>query len=100
SDALPAILDALCRLVEELSPTSLASILLLDRDGQRLRHGASPSLPQAYVEAIDGISIGPAAGSCGAAAYRNEAGIVPDVADGPDWGAWRGLALAPGVRGS
>src|SRR5262249_31512062 len=98
SDALPAILDALCRLVEELSPTSLASILLLDRDGQRLRHGASPSLPQAYVEAIDGISIGPAAGSCGAAAYRNEAVIVADVANDPNWAAWRELALSHGLR--
>src|SRR5262249_29742221 len=79
--ALPVTLDALCRLVEELSPTSLASILILDPDGLHLRHGAAPSLPQMYVDAIDGASIGPAAGSCGTAAYRNEPVIVVDIAD-------------------
>src|SRR5215470_13433648 len=36
--ALSTILEALCRLVEELSPGSLAAILLLDPDGQRLSH--------------------------------------------------------------
>src|SRR5262247_1101354 len=40
--ALAMILDALCRLVEELSPGSLASLLLLDLDGQRLRLGRVP----------------------------------------------------------
>src|SRR5207248_46573 len=59
SDSLPLILDALCRLVEELSSGALASILLLD--GTQLRHGAAPSLPQAYIDAIDGSVIGPLA---------------------------------------
>src|SRR5580765_1164946 len=49
--SLPEILDGLCRLVEELSPRSLASILVMDADGRRLRHGAAPSLPRSYVEA-------------------------------------------------
>src|SRR5258705_10624623 len=48
------ILDALCRLVEELASGSLSSILLLDPNGNRLRHGAAPSLPQTYTAAIDG----------------------------------------------
>src|SRR5215467_9419528 len=37
--ALSTILEALCRLVEELSPGSLASMLLLAPDGKRLWHG-------------------------------------------------------------
>src|SRR5215813_4138073 len=45
---LPTILDGLCRLVEELAPGSLSSILLLDREGKRLSHGAAPSLPKSY----------------------------------------------------
>src|SRR5262245_30417652 len=96
--SLPVILDGLCRLVEELSPASLASILLLDPDGLRLQHGAAPSLPPAYVEAIDGASIGPTAGSCGTAAYRNEPVIVADLADDPLWSDYRHLALPHGLR--
>ena len=95
---LPAILDGLCRLVEELSPTSLASILLLDPDGRRLRHGAAPSLPRSYVDGIDGMSIGPVAGSCGTAAHRNEPVLVADVADDPRWVTWRDLALRHDLR--
>src|SRR5258706_8126289 len=64
-DSRAAILDALCRLVEELASGSLSSILLLDAEASRLRHGAAPSLPRAYTEAIDGIAVGPAVGSCG-----------------------------------
>src|ERR1700720_587379 len=49
------ILDALCRLVEELAGGALASILLLDPNASCLRHGAAPSLPAPYTEAIDGL---------------------------------------------
>src|SRR5580658_2714380 len=52
-DALATILDALCRVVEETSPGSLCSILLLDTTGNRLWHGAAPSLPASYTKAID-----------------------------------------------
>ena len=58
-DSLSSILDALCRVVEELSAGTLCSILLLDSDGHRLRHGAAPSLPTSYTTAIDGAFIGP-----------------------------------------
>ena len=96
--ALSMILDALCRLVEELSTGSLASILLLDPDGKRLWHGAAPSLPQSYTDAIDGGFIGPAAGSCGTAAYRKEPIIVADIAQDPLWADYRDLALPHGLR--
>ena len=97
-NSLSMILDALCRLVEELSKGSLASILLLDADGKRLWHGAAPSLPKSYIEAIDGGFIGPAAGSCGTAAYRKEPVIVSDIAQDPLWADYRDLALPHGLR--
>jgi PAS domain S-box-containing protein len=53
-DSLTVVLDALCRLVEELAPGALSSVLLLDPNGNKLRHGAAPSLPKAYTDAIDG----------------------------------------------
>jgi len=96
--SLPVILDALCRLVEELAPGTLSSILLLTPDGARLSHGAAPSLPRSYVDAIDGSPIGPAAGSCGTAAYRNAPVIVADIAEDPLWADYRDLALSHGLR--
>jgi PAS domain S-box-containing protein len=97
-DSRAFILDALCRLVEELASGSLSSILLLDSTGKRLRHGAAPSLPIPYTDAIDGAAIGPTAGSCGTAAYRAEAVIVSDIATDPLWADYRDLALAHGLR--
>ena len=95
---LAIVLDALCRLVEELSDRSLSSILLLDPDGQRLRQGAAPNLPKSYTAAIDGSLIGPVAASCGTAAYRKEAVTVTDIAHDPLWAAYRDLALPHGLR--
>jgi PAS domain S-box-containing protein len=61
-EALPRILDTLCRVVEEQSSDMLSSFLLLDANGTHLRHGAAPRLPQSYLEAIDGVAIGPTGG--------------------------------------
>jgi signal transduction histidine kinase/PAS domain-containing protein len=97
-DSRALILDAACRLFEKAAADSLSSILLLDPNAHSLRHGAAPSLPRAYIEAIDGIVIGPSVGSCGTAAYRAEPVIVSDIATDPLWADYRDLALAHGLR--
>jgi PAS domain S-box-containing protein len=97
-NSLGDILDHLCRLVEELSPGVLASILVMDPNGRQLRHGAAPNLPKAYNDAIDGLVIGNSAGSCGTAAYRAEQVIVSDIATDPLWTDFRELALAHSLR--
>jgi PAS domain S-box-containing protein len=97
-DSRALILDALCRLVEELAGGCLSSILLLDPNTNCLRHGSAPSLPTKYAEAIDGAVIGPSVGSCGTAAYRGETVIVSDIATDPLWADFRELALAHGLR--
>jgi signal transduction histidine kinase len=94
----PVILDALCRLVEELAGGSVSSILLLDPTARCLRHGAAPSLPAAYIQAIDGTVIGPSVGSCGTAAFRGEPVMVADIATDPLWADFRDLALGHGLR--
>ncbi len=93
-----AILEAICRLQDELLPGSVCSILLLDATGRRLVHGAAPGLPEAYRRAIDGLPIGPEVGSCGTAAWTGETVIVTDIASDPRWAAYRDLALAHGLR--
>jgi PAS domain S-box-containing protein len=97
-DALPRILDALCRLVEEQSSDILSSLLLLDANGTHLRHGAAPRLPKSYIEAIDGVAIGPTGGSCITAAYRAAPVVVSDIAVDPLWADYRDLPLAYGLR--
>jgi len=97
-DSRAAILDALCRMVEGLASGSLCSVLMLDPNTNCLRHGAAPSLPVPYTEAIDGAAIGPSAGSCGTAAYRAEPVIVSDIAADPLWADYRNLALPHGLR--
>jgi PAS domain S-box-containing protein len=95
-DPLRQILEGLCRLVEENATGVLASILLLE--GNCLRHGAAPSLPKAYTDAIDGATIGPVAGSCGTAAYFGKQIIVEDIATDPLWADYRSLALPHSLR--
>ena len=97
-NSLGDILDHLCRLVEELSPGVLASILVLDPNGRQLRHGAAPNLPKAYNDTIDGLVIGNSVGSCGTAAYRAEQVIVSDIATDLLWADFRELALAHSLR--
>jgi PAS domain S-box-containing protein len=96
--SLKLILQGACVLVEELASGSLCSILLFDPSGNCLRHGAAPSLPKIYTEAIDGVVIGPSVGSCGTAAYRAEPVIVSDIATDPLWANFRDLALAHQLR--
>jgi PAS domain S-box-containing protein len=96
--ALPEVLDTLCRNIENRSSGLLCSVLLLDADGKTLRHGAAPSLPKEYSQAIDGVQIGANVGSCGTAAFRREQVIVSDIATDPLWEDCRHLALPHSLR--
>ena len=91
-------LDTLCRVVEAQFPDMLCSVLLLDEEGTRLRHAAAPSLPPDYTAAIDGVNIGPHAGSCGTAAHRRERVLVADIATDPLWADYRQVALPHGLQ--
>lgn len=96
---LEETLSELIRIVESTSRTDvLGSILLLDEDGQHLRHGAAPSLPKDYCNAINGSEIGPRAGSCGTAAYTAAPVFVTDIMTDPLWEAFRDLASAHQLR--
>jgi len=92
-------LDHLVRTVESLTPSGMiASILILADDRRHLQHGAGPSLPDAYNEAINGIEIGPEVGSCGTAAFHDKTVSVFDIANNPLWANFKDLALQYGLR--
>src|SRR6266436_385814 len=94
-DALEAILEGSCKLVEEALPGSLAIILLLD--GKRLRRGAAPSFPK-YMAEVDGFEIDPAVGTCSAAAARQEQVITEDITKDAHWAGYLDLAARHGLR--
>jgi two-component system cell cycle sensor histidine kinase/response regulator CckA len=96
-ESLDKTLDSLAKLFEAQADGMLASILLVDEAG-RMRHGAAPNLPEAWIRAIDGQPIGPDQGSCGSAAYRKEPVIVADIAIDPRWVDYREAALGFGLR--
>lgn len=95
---LNEVLNRLVLLIEAQSPDMLCSILLLSDDGDHIRHGAAPSLPEAYVKAIDGAPIGPKHGSCGTAMYRGEPVFVSDISSDPLWDDFRVFAESTGLR--
>ena len=90
-------LHTLVSIIEEQWPGMQALVLLLDEEGH-LHHGASLSLPEAYVDSIAGLAIGPMVGSCGTACYHRQRVIVEDIAEDPRWDGLRDLALEHGLR--
>ena len=98
SAPLESMLAYLIHLVESQLSGIYGSVLLLDETGTRLRSGAAPTLPEAYVQAIDGLAVGPKAGSSGTAAHRREAVVVADIMTNPLWQNYKGLAAEHGLR--
>ena len=94
---LGEVLGKIAQLIEHQLPQTRCSFLLLDKNGVKLRHGAAPSLPDSYNQVLDGLTIGPFVGSCGAAAYWGETVIVKDIAVHPLWADCRDLALSHGL---
>ena len=97
---LSEILDALCRLIEDIASGSLCGIVLVDPISNRLKHGAAPSLPLSYNESIHGRPVNLFSGPCAMAAFLKEQVIAADVASDTRWDTyeWRALAMAHGLR--
>lgn len=95
---LAKILDNLMLLIESQSDGVICSVLLLDEDGVTARPASGPSLPPDYMAALNGLPIGPGAGSCGSAMFCNEPVIVPDILADHRWQPYRTLASPHGLR--
>jgi PAS domain S-box-containing protein len=72
--------------------------VLLDEDGLHVRHAVVPNLPEAFARSVDGLPIGPRAGSCGTAMYRREPVIVTDILKDPLWEGYHDLVASFGLR--
>jgi PAS domain S-box-containing protein len=95
---LRALLNYFLKGIQKIFPGMYCCVLTLDEDAKSVRLLSAPGLPAVYTHAIDGLPIGPKAGSCGTAMYRKETVIVTDIATDPLWEGHRDLTLAFGLR--
>ncbi len=91
------MLHKLIQIIEEQWPGMLGLVLLLDKDGKHLHIGAAESLPQDYLDSIEGLEIGPNVGSCGTASFTKKRVIVEDILTDPRWDDLRDLAVKYGL---
>jgi diguanylate cyclase (GGDEF)-like protein len=96
-ETLEATADRLCLEIEALLPGVICSVLRLDHGGL-LRPLAAPKLPEAFSALVDGVMIGPDAGSCGSAAYLGIPVTVTDIETDPRWSGFKDLVLAEGLK--
>jgi PAS domain S-box-containing protein len=96
--ALADVLTAVTLALESHMPGTRCSVLLYDASAGRMRHGAAPSLPVDYNEAIDGLPVGPRAGSCGTAAHLGQQVVAFDIPVDPRWADFRELAATHRLR--
>lgn len=90
-------LSRMCLEVEMLLRNVTCSVVGIDATG-KIRPMVGPNLPDAFSQAIEGESIGPAAGSCGTAAYLATDVVVVDIENDPLWSNYKHLALPHSLR--
>jgi len=96
-DSVEALLAQLAHDHEALFPGRLCSVVRLDASGRRLHGAVGPSLPPGYLARLEGLEIGPTAGSCGAACATGRRVVVEDVQQHPNWAPYRALAAEAGL---
>ncbi|MDP3519972.1 MAG: EAL domain-containing protein [Hydrogenophaga sp.] len=95
--SLSELLQQTIAQLEECMPGSLCTILLLDDEGKHIGQGFGPSLPASFLQAFNGVAIGPTQGSCGAAAYTGQPVYIADIAHHPNWVPFLATAQASGL---
>ena len=96
--ALDATVNFFLQGIEKIYRDMICSVVLLRDDKKHIKSLSGPSLPEAYVNAIDGVEIGPTAGSCGTAMHFKESVYVTDIATDPLWSDYKELALEHNLR--
>jgi PAS domain S-box-containing protein len=96
---LQELLDNVTRSIEAMEPDCVCTVMLLDEEQRRfLLSRSGPSLPPEYMQALNGLEIGPDVGACGSAAFRNETVIVEDIATDHRFAAAKDFVTSFGLR--
>ncbi|MCP4200533.1 MAG: EAL domain-containing protein [bacterium] len=91
------VFNEFCAGLENLFPDSSSCVTVVDPATSSLEVLAAPSLPEAFRESINGLTVGLAPGACCAAAYGNETIISDDLHADLVWEGLREEALAAGL---
>jgi PAS domain S-box-containing protein len=84
--------------LEKIFTNMICSVIMPSDDKKTILHLSAPSLPEEYSRTINGVHIGPEAGSFGTAIYRKERVITVDIETDPLWTDYRHLAEQFGLR--
>ena len=93
-----SILTGIAKRLEDIFPEMRVIIQLADYSQNKLRVSAAPSLPDAYINAMEDSPIAPESGTCGAAVYRNGLVISQDIEHDPNWEGLREAARQADIR--
>lgn len=96
-DPLEDVLMGIIVGVEHIRPEMMCSILLIDRDTNRLKVVAAPRLPDFYNEAVDGLPADQEIGSCGTAIVTRQRVIVRDIQNDSTWVGVKEFAAKAGL---
>ena len=96
--SLPEVLNALTKAIESMTSNCFCTVLLLDEEKQHLLAGSGGSLPASYMQAVNGLAIGPEVGSCGSAAFLNQTIVVEDIATDRRFAVVRDFVMSYGLR--
>lgn len=94
---LDDVLLATVSVIEKQYPEVLCSIMLLEQPNI-IGRAIAPHLPQAYLEKLKGLEIGPSMGSCGTAAHEGRTVVVTDIQQDSLWQDYRNIAQQFGLR--
>lgn len=97
---LHVILEIIALKLERSRPEMQCAILCLDPRGESLRVSAAPTLPDAFVQAIDNSHIDRDGPPCGLAALTGEPVFVADIGADPRWGDGAQRAQSAGLCSS
>ncbi len=95
---LISVLEAISEVIERVMAGGSCAINLFDEDRQALSFGVAPSLPRAFVVAMDRTPVGIRFGSCSAAVYLSRQVTVADIETDALWEFRREAAQHAGLR--
>jgi len=82
--------------IEKIFPKMMCSVLQVKN--KQLFNWASPSVPQRYLDSMEGLPALENVGSCGTAAYLKKKVISSDIETDCRWAGFKHLALPYGLR--
>jgi diguanylate cyclase (GGDEF)-like protein/PAS domain S-box-containing protein len=95
---LDLVLESIGEVIERVMPGGHCTINLFDAEHQVLNYGVAPSLPRAFVAAMDRSPVGIRYGSCAAAVYLARQVSVADIETDALWEFRREAARHAGLR--